>query len=257
MILGLSGTAIALALLAGGYAIGTSALIDRSDAASVTGSTVSRAETETIIREYILDNPEIILEAQTALMERQQETQRLAMQDVVKAEKAALYDVAGDTILGNPAGKTSIVEFFDYNCGYCKRAMTDTESLIKANPDLKVIIKEYPILGADSQKAHIVSTAFRSLMPEKAAEYHLRLLGSAERSDEAKAIALALELGANEADLRKAMEQPEVIETLQKTFELANKLEITGTPTYVVGNQLVYGAVGFDELTKKLAQINE
>ena len=149
--------------------------------------------------------------------------------------------------------RSPIVEFYDYNCGYCKRAIEDMHALTKADPDLRFVLKEFPILGPDSQKAHVVSMAFRKMMPEKYGEFHDQLLGGQGRAGEASAIKIALALGADEKKLREEMKDPAIAEAFARTYELANKLAITGTPSYVVGNEVVFGALGQEVLAEKIS----
>ena len=113
------------------------------------------------MREYLLANPELLLEVQQALDAKQKEEQRVAQKAIIKDAKDKIFKSAHDGIVGNPDGKITIVEFFDYNCGYCKRAVEDMQALTAADPDLRFVLKEFPILGPDSQKASVVSMAFR------------------------------------------------------------------------------------------------
>ncbi|MBR7518288.1 thioredoxin domain-containing protein, partial [Mycobacterium tuberculosis] len=83
-----------------------------------------------------------------------------------------LFNSSLDAVFGNPKGDVTVVEFFDYNCGYCKRALPDMDALLKSDPKLRFVMKEFPILGPDSTKAHIVAKAFKALMPEKYLEFH-------------------------------------------------------------------------------------
>ncbi len=126
-------------------------------------------------------------------------------------------------------------------------------ALTESDPDLRFVLKEFPILGPDSQKAHVVSQAFLKLMPEKYGEFHNELLGSKSRATEAAAIKIAVSLGADEAKLREEMKNPAISDTFARTYDLANKLAITGTPSYVVGDEVVFGALGKDVLTEKIA----
>lgn len=214
---------------------------------------MDRAELEAIVREYLLANPEILIEMQDVLEKRQQEEQRVAALATIEGAKAEIFDSTFDGVVGNPNGTTTVVEFYDYNCGFCKRAMEDMLALTAADPDLRFVLKEFPILGPDSQKAHVVSMAFRSLMPEKYGEFHQQLMGAQGRAGEATAIKIALSLGADEAALREAMKDPAIGEAFNRTYDLANKLSITGTPSYVVGNEVVFGALGQDVLNEKIA----
>lgn len=247
-LLGASGIAVAVAMLAFGTLAGNNAPAHAQNAAPL-----DRKQVETIVRDYLLNNPEMLLEMQGALEAKQKEDQRVAHLEVIKQNKDEIFNSKYDGIVGNPDGKVTIVEFYDYNCGYCKRAQADMHALTKENPDLRFVLKEFPILGPDSQKAHVVSMAFRSLMPEKYGEFHDKLMEGEGRASEDSAIKLAVELGADEAKLREAMKDPEIVEVFNRTYELANSLQISGTPSYVVGNEVVFGALGKDVLTEKIA----
>ena len=258
ILLGATGLAAGIGMLAIGYAAGRPEAASASDnpqaisVASADGA-VNRAEVEIIIREFLAKNPEVLLEMQQALEAKQQEEQRVANLEVIKNARDEIFNAAYDGYVGNPNGKTTIVEFYDYNCGFCKRAQEDMQALTAADPDLRFVLKEFPILGPDSQKAHVVSMAFRTLMPEKYGDFHNQLLGGQGRASEASALKIALSLGADEAKLREEMKNPAIPQAFAKTYDLANKLSITGTPSYVVGNEVVFGALGQEVLSEKIA----
>jgi protein-disulfide isomerase len=258
ILLGATGIAVAFGMLAFGYTAGqpqraiAENVPPQAAAASTPSSELDRKEVELIVRDYLLANPEILLEVQQALETKQQEEQRISQLGIIKDAKEDIFNSSFDGVVGNPNGKITIVEFYDYNCGYCKRAMADMHALIEADPDVRFVLKEFPILGPDSQRAHIVSQAFLKLMPEKYGEFHSQLLGSQGRAGEESAVKLAVSLGADEAKLREAMKDPSITEIFAKTYDLANKLAITGTPSYVVGNEVVFGALGKDVLAEKI-----
>lgn len=258
ILLGASGAAAALAMLAFGYAAGNPQIAYAEDAPKVvqaaSGDTkIDRAEVEAIVRDYLLKNPEVLIEVQAALDAKQKEEQRLAHLGVINDAKEQIFNSKFDGIVGNPDGKVTIVEFYDYNCGYCKRAIEDMRALTAGDPDLRFVLKEFPILGPDSQKASVVSMAFHMMMPEKYGDFHNALLGGQGRASEAAAIKVALSLGADETKLREKMKDPIISETFSETYDLANKLAITGTPSYVVGNEVVFGALGQEVLAEKIA----
>ena len=255
ILLGTTGIATAFAMLAFGYLSGKpqSAIADDQPQIMAQGQDLDRTQVEGIVRDYLLANPEILLEMQSILEEKQKEEQRVAQLETIKDAKDLIFNAEYDAIVGNPDGKVTIVEFYDYNCGYCKRAMEDMQALTKADPELRFVLKEFPILSPDSHKASVVSMAFHKMMPEKYGEFHMTLLGSEGRVNEAKAIKVALSLGADEAQLREQMKDPEIQAALSRTYDLANKLSITGTPSYVVGNQVVFGALGQQVLSEKIA----
>ncbi len=254
--IGMVGIAASAMMLVAGYLSGRpvapAAASQLEPAVVQAAGTVDRAEVEAIIRSYLLENPELLLEVQQALETKQQEEQRVAQGEIIASLSDEIFNSAYDGIYGNPAGKYTLVEFFDYNCGYCKRAMADMEALTADDPEIRFVLKEFPILGPDSQRAHVVSMAFRALMPEKYGDFHAKLLGGATRATEERAISIALELGADEAKLREEMENPAIVEAFARTYDLANKLQITGTPSYVVGQEVVFGALGRQVLAEKI-----
>lgn len=252
---GALGAVVALAALASGYFAVRPTITEVAppEVVEAESAAVDRGEVEQIVRDYLLKNPEILSEVQVALEEKQKEAQRLASLATIKTSKDLIYNAASDGVFGNRNGKTTIVEFYDYNCGFCKRALPDMQALTAADPDLRFVLKELPILGPDSQKAHVVAQAFKHLLPEKYPEFHTRLLGSEGRASEETAILVAIALGADEAKLREEMKNPEIQKGFDATFDLANKLAITGTPSYVVGDEVVFGALGEDVLREKIA----
>jgi protein-disulfide isomerase len=257
--LGATALAVAVGMLAVGYVTGRPGPAIADDApqtvalAAADGS-VDRVEIENIVRDYLVKNPEILIDMQQALETKQREEQRIAALGVIKDARAEIFDAAHDGVVGNPNGKTTIVEFYDYNCGYCKRAQEDMLALTAADPDLRFVLKEFPILGPDSTKAHVVSMAFRALMPDKHGDFHNQLLGAPGRATEAAAIKVALSLGADEAALREKMKDPAINAAFEQTYDLANRLAITGTPSYVVGDEVVFGALGQQVLAQKIAE---
>ncbi len=256
IIVGVAGLAISAAMLALGLNIGRTTtppepmVIEAPEEAAI-----DRSQVEAIVRDYLIANPEIMLEVQTALETKQQDEQRRVQLATITAQSREIFNAAYDGLVGNPAGKVTVVEFFDYNCGFCKRAMADMDTMVKDDPDLRFVLKEFPILGPDSQKAHVVSMAFRALHPEKYADFHRELLNGPGRAGEEKAMRIALELGANEDEIREEMKDPEIQEAFAKTYELANALSITGTPSYVVGDEVVFGALGRAVLAEKVANV--
>lgn len=255
IIVGGLGLAISFSMLAVGYLAGNGRLMAATppqQEAEAPARPLDRGDVETILREYLLANPEIMYEVQTALEARQEAEQREAQAAVIREEADHIFNAAYDGVVGNPDGSVTVVEFFDYNCGYCKRALDDMQAMVEADPELRFVLKEFPILGPDSQKAHQVSMAFRALAPEKYGEFHSRLLAGVGRAGEASAIKVATELGVDEAALREEMKNPAINEAFAKTYDLANKLAITGTPSYVIGEEVVFGALGREVLAEKV-----
>jgi protein-disulfide isomerase len=261
-LLGIAGTGLALAILAAGasgrqaaaFAVTLPQFVTPAVAAEQSASALDKAQVEAIIHDYLVNHPEVLLEAQAALEKKQAEQQKTAQAAVIKDSAQEIYHAKWDGVLGNPDGKVTIVEFFDYNCHFCRGALKDMQNIIANEKDVRFVLKEFPVLGRDSQRASIVSMAFKKLMPQKYGEFHQKLLGSEGLADEASAIKIAVSLGANEKALRQAMKDPSIVQDFSKTFELADKLAINGTPTYIVDNQVISGALGKEVLDEKLAQ---
>ncbi len=213
-----------------------------------------KAEIGTIVRDYLIANPEVMLDVQRALEAKQQAEETERRRDLIASSADALMRNPSDPVLGNPAGDVTIVEFYDYNCGFCRRALADMNAVIESDPNVRFVLKEFPILGPDSQAAHTVAIAFHRLKPEAYGPFHNALMTGEGRIDEAAAIAAAVELGVTEEALRAEMANPAVVTSVEETYALADGLGITGTPSYVIGNEMISGALGIETLRQKLAE---
>ncbi len=245
---------IGLGALALGYQAGRSEVALATPVA-VTAPVIDRTEIEGIVRNYLINNPEVMIEVQTALNDKQEAAQQAASTEIISENNNKIFQSPMDAVFGNPSGDVTIVEFFDYNCGYCKKALPDMDALLKSDTNLRFVMKEFPILGPDSTRAHLVAKSFKTLMPEKYLEFHRDLLGAEGRATEESAMAIAVKLGADEAKMRETMKQPEIANAFRTNYELAQKLSITGTPSYIIGNEVVPGALGADALAEKISHI--
>lgn len=233
------------------------AVISISPVPAVALDDAEKEELGQFIREYLIQNPEILFEVQAAYEAKQQEIQREQSRQVIASSADVIYNSPHNFVLGNPEGDVTIVEFFDYNCGFCKRAMKDMEEIIANDPNVRFILKEFPILGDDSVAAHRVSTAVMRIAPEHYEAFHLELLGGRDRATEETAIAVATGLGVDESALREAMEDESITESFRENYQLADSLGISGTPSYIIGDEAVFGAVGTPTLTEKLANVRD
>jgi protein-disulfide isomerase len=208
-----------------------------------------------LIKNYIAAHPEIVQGALDELDKRQKEADAEKARMTIRDNNATLINSAHQVVLGNPKGDVTMVEFFDYNCGFCKRALPDMMSLLGANPNLRFVLKEFPVLGDGSVEAAHVAVAARMQDPtgKKYIEFHQKLLGGRGAADKARALAVAKEVGFDMPRLEKDMDSPEVKTTIEEDMKLADLLGVSGTPTYVIGDEVVVGAVGLDELKKKLS----
>ena len=216
-----------------------------------------KAVTE-LIRETLLKNPEIIQEALVELERRNTVAQAQAQRSAVAAEKARLVDPATSVIVGNPQGDVTIVEFMDYNCGFCKKAMEDVRVLAKDDPKLRIVIKDFPILGPDSVEASRVALAVKSqLQGQKYFDFHVKLMGTKGRINAAKALEVAREAGVDIERAKKDMEGPAVKAAIEDTVALGDRLGLTGTPAFILGDEVVFGAVGPGPLKLKIESLRK
>jgi protein-disulfide isomerase len=209
-------------------------------------SDAQRGEIEKIIKNYLITNPEILEEVSVELSKRQADAEKLKHVAAVKKHAEALFRSPRGVVIGNPDGDVNFVEFFDYNCGYCKQAMVDMMDMIKADPKLRVVLKEFPVLGQASVEAAQVGIALRMQDPsgKKYLAFHQKLLGGRGQADRARSLAAAKEAGADMARLEKDMVSPEIRATLEENLKMAEDIGLNGTPSYVIGEAVYIGAIG-------------
>ena len=213
-----------------------------------------RGDIETIVRNYLIAHPEVLEEAMTELSKRQAAAETEKHEASVATNADTIFNSPRGVTLGNKDGDVTFVEFFDYNCGYCKRAMSDMLDLMKTDPKLKVVLKEFPVLSEGSTEAAKVAVAVRMQDPggKKYLDFHQKLLGGRGPADKARAMAAAKDAGLDTARIEKDLASPEVKATIAENFKLAEEMGMNGTPSYVIGKQVVIGAVGLDGLKEKI-----
>ena len=225
-------------------------------AAAQSFSTDQRKEIETIVREYLLSNPQILQEVMTELEKRQALADAEKHRKAIQEHSELIFNSPRQVTIGNPRGDVTMVELFDYNCGYCKRALSDMLDLIKGDPQLRVVLKEFPVLGEGSTQAAQVAVAVRMqdrTGGKKYLEFHQKLLGGRPPADKARALAVAKEIGLDMARLEKDMASEEIKTTIAETFTIAEAMGLNGTPSYVIGDEAVIGAVGLPSLKEKVS----
>jgi protein-disulfide isomerase len=243
----ISSRLLAPALLA--LAIGTAPL-----ASAQSFSDAQRGDIETIVKNYLVAHPEVIEEAMGELSKRQAAAETAKHEASITENADTIFNSPRGVTLGNKDGDVTFVEFFDYNCGYCKRAMADMLDLMKNDPKLKVVLKEFPVLSEGSVEAAKVAVAVRMQDPggKKYLDFHQKLLGGRGPADKARALAAAKDAGLDMARIEKDMASPEVKATIEENFKLAEEMGMNGTPSYVIGKQVVVGAIGLDGLKEKI-----
>jgi protein-disulfide isomerase len=220
--------------------------------AAETFSDGQRSEIEGIVKNYLIAHPEVLEEAMNELSKRQAAAEAVKREATITQNAEAIFNSPRGVTLGNKDGDVTFVEFFDYNCGYCKRAMADMLDLMKTDSKLKVVLKEFPVLSEGSVDAARVAVAVRMQDPKKYLDFHTKLLGGRGPVDKARAMAAAKEAGLDTARIEKDLASPEVKATIEENMKLAEEMGLNGTPSYVIGKQIVIGAVGLEGLKEKI-----
>jgi protein-disulfide isomerase len=208
-----------------------------------------------IIRQYLMENPEVLRDAMQELERKQQMAEESARADSLKSMSADIFHNGDDLVGGNPKGKVAVVEFFDYNCGYCKRAFPDVMKMIHRDKDLKLVMKEFPILGPGS--VYAARAALASRKQGKYWEYHLAMMAHEGRIDEQVADQIAQATGLDVKKLKADMEADEVNQVITRNMQLAESLKIQGTPAFIIDETVIPGAVGFDALAAAVKQVRD
>ncbi|MER0237814.1 DsbA family protein [Fulvimarina sp. MAC8] len=216
-----------------------------------------KQDIEKIVRDYLIANPEVLVEAMNALQEKQDAEQKTAQAETISQAREQLVTAPEGMVLGNPDGDVTITEFFDYNCGYCRQALADMTALLEEDGNVRFVLKEFPILGMGSLEASRVSMAFRDLAPEKYREFHETLLSKRATADKASALQVAEDLGVDTAKIEEIIAASTNMKALQDIQVLANDLRINGTPSYVIGDEVLQARVGVEGLKSAVAAMRE
>jgi protein-disulfide isomerase len=211
-----------------------------------------------IIRDYLLKNPEVVQEALIELDRRQKEGEQGARLKITQDKTNPLFTAKHNVSFGNPAGDVTIVEFFDYNCGFCKRGLADLQKIVAEDKNVRIITKDFPVLGPDSVEAAKIAVAIKQqLTPDKLWGFHQKLMSVRGKIGKQNALDAAKEAGADMARLAKDTEGAEVRAAIEQNVQIADALGLTGTPSYVVGEDIVVGAVGFADLKARIDNIRK
>lgn len=237
-------------ILAGLVAIAMSIGIPMARADELSDSDVKR-----LALEAILENPEIIMQAIQLLQQREDQAKAEAIGSVLENQRELLEQDPNAPVIGNPEGDVTVVEFFDYNCPYCKRAAPVVKNVIAGDSDVRIVYREWPILGEGSDFAARAALASRN--QGKYEEFHWALMALNGRATEASVLKVVRELGLDEDQLRADMEAPEVDAHIQVSMELARQLGFSGTPSFVIGDALAPGLITEDEMTRLIVAVRD
>ena len=213
---------------------------------------MTQAEIKQLALEAILENPEIIRQAITLLQQRDEASSATQVQALLSEQRTLLERDPNAPVIGNNKGDVTVIEFFDYNCPYCKRAWSELNTVMAQDPDVRVVLREWPILGEASVYATRASLAARK--QGRYVEFHNALMASKGRAQPASVMAIAKSVGLDTAQLKVDMKSPEIDEHIETSMRLARALNFSGTPAYIIGDALAPGMVAADELKNMIAQ---
>ena len=235
-----------------GYYYGNVAPPAQNEPPTVTQTAPDRESTREIIREYLLERPEVLEEAMVALRARRQEEKRARTQAAIADNRIALLSHELSPVSGNPDGDVTLVEFFDYACGYCKRSLSVMINLLRSDPQLRIVWKELPVLGPVSRIAARASMA--AARQGQYLAFHEAVMGTRDGLSEDALLAIAGRIGLDVGRLQQDMADPEIEAYLEETHQLARELGIDGTPAFLIGDTLVPGAVGEARLKQLISE---
>ncbi len=210
-------------------------------------------QVEEIVRDYLMREPEIVYQALQELQRRQAEEQEQRAKEMLATRQDDLLNDPATPIAGNPDGSVTLVEFFDYRCGFCRRVMGTMQELVEEDDDLRIAFKELPVLGEDSARAARAALASRMQNEDVYVDFHFALL-SADDLSAGGIRTLAESVGLDPDQLETDMESAEVRQAIEANYELANALGIEGTPAFIVGDNLVPGAVDKARLSQLIEE---
>ena len=205
------------------------------------------AKIQKIIADYLKAHPEVILDALQEYQKKQDAAKAEAARQSIIAARDELLKDATNPVGGNPKGDVTLVEFFDYRCPYCKASAPDVQKAISADGNVRVIYKEFPILGPESLVAS--RAALAAVVQGKYQAFHDKMLAFKGNLDDAAIYSIAGEAGLDVAKLKTDMEKPEIKDQIDRNYHLADKLNIQGTPAFIIGDVMIPGAASLDDLT--------
>lgn len=218
-------------------------------------SDAQKQDVRNIVREYLIENPDVIVEALEILQSRHQQTEQQRNRGALAANVDRLVNSRGDPAIGNPEASVTVVEFFDYQCPYCKRMAQDLADLAAEDPDLRIVFKEFPVFGTESTLA--TRAALAAAKQGKYLEFHLAVMNLRGAPSESAIFRLASRLDLDLDRLRTDMQSQEIEATIQDNYRLAQEIGVRGTPAFIVGDELIPGAMSLQAMRDLIARKRE
>lgn len=219
------------------------------EAAAPVAAALDKTAVEKIIYDYIMANPQVILDA---VDQHQRRTMQEKSRNAIKSNEDQLFKNDSSPFIGAADGDITVVEFFDYNCGYCKKVLPEVQKLIETDKKVKVVFKEYPILGPSSELA--AKWALAAKNQNKYFEFHTKMMEHKGAIDDAVLEGVAKDVGLDVEKIKKDIEGTDIMIQIEKNRALAAQMGVNGTPAFVIGEEIVPGAIPADEMAKKIEE---
>jgi protein-disulfide isomerase len=217
---------------------------------------VTRGEIPQLVKDAILADPEVIMQAVRKLRDRQEEEGKKASAEAFEKNKAVLLNDTVSPSIGDPkTTDVTVILFFDYHCGYCKQLLPTVQQLVNEDKKVRIIFREYPILSEDSVTASRAALAVHRMAPGKYWDFHAALMKSQGKYDEASLSAIATQLGIDANQMKNEMAKPEITEYLDNNRKVGEDLGVRGTPAMFIGNKMLPGAVPYATLKRLVEEV--
>lgn len=220
-------------------------------AASAQEKPLTRSDVEAIVKQYIMDHPEVLIESVNQMQQKMQLDRMKKAAEAITTRKDEIMNDPDSPVAGNPSGDVTVVEFFDYNCGYCKRMVPIISKVMEEDKNIRFVFKEFPILSATSATAAKAALAVYRMDKEKYFPFHSALMKATGSMNEEAIMKIAESLDIDTDDLKEEMKKPEIEQEIDKNHKLAEALNVSGTPAFIIGEQFLPGAI--DEATLREA----
>lgn len=223
-----------------------------SFAAEGAAKNLSASDVEKIVHDYIVNNPQVIL---TAVDDYQKKSMQARFSGALEANKDTVFKDRSSPETGNPKGDVTVVEFFDYNCGYCKRVLPMVQALLEKDKNVRVVLKDFPILGPASDAA--AKWALAAQKQDKYFEFHRTLMDSKEPINDESLQKVAAGVGMDVNQAKKDVEGTAILLQIEKNRALAGKLGLSGTPAFIIGDEIIPGAISLEQMQGKIEELRK
>lgn len=234
------------------FVLGIAATPFPASAAEMTAA--EKEQFESVIRDYLLSNPEVLIESLNAFRARQESEAEAKAQQALHVMSQSLIDDPMVPKAGNESGNITLVEFFDYRCGFCKRTFPDVQELIETDGNIRYVLKEFPILGPESVTASRYALATWLVQPEQYPAFRNAMMANRGNLPAEKVRMIGAHVGVDIVAIEAALNDPKIETAIQSTYEQAQSLNINGTPAFIVGDRIVPGAVDLETLRQIVAE---